>query len=102
MTKAGDELAHVREIEQLSRSATRVLRSGEETLDQEARDIGAKAASRMDAHEVLCTERWNQLRKSVDELAQKLNRTVGYVPASLIAALMGICGYLADRAFPLH
>jgi hypothetical protein len=101
MTKVTDELANLREREQISRSTTRIM-GGEDGVDQEARDAVLKVGARMDSHEVLCTERWGQLRAAVAEVKAKVDKSIGYIPAALIAALTGICGFLADRAFPLH
>jgi hypothetical protein len=63
----------------------------------------------MDSHEVLCTERWNQLRntltdlqKSVDGTKKKMDNSLGRLPVGVIATLSGVCGWLADRAFPFH
>jgi len=104
MTKAAEEAGLHREQEQIDRSTTRVL--GADSLDQDARDLAQKAFSRIDTHEVLCTERWNQLRvamgmvqKSVDTMSRN---TLGRIPAGIIAGLTGLVGWLAARAFPLH
>ena len=109
MTKAAEELGKEREIEQISQTTARIMRSGEEVLDQEARDAAAKVGAHLDAHEVLCTERWYQQRmavaevkSSVDAITKKLDNSMGRVPVGLIAGLTGLVGWLAARAFPLH
>jgi hypothetical protein len=78
-------------------------------IDQEARDRADEAASHIESHEKLCTERWNQSRAAQDRvegalksLQDAMNDRIGKLPASVIAILMGICGFLAARAFPTH
>ena len=105
MTEAADVLGLGKEQEQIERSIERLM--GEwEMPDQEARDLAHKALGRMDSHEAVCTERWNQqrlalgiLQKSFDAMAKN---TLGRVPAGLIACLTGLVGWLAARAFPIH
>ena len=105
MTTAANVLGLGKEQEQIERSVSRII--GEQEMpDQEARDLAGKALSRVDTHEVLCTERWNQQRiamalvqNSLDTMAKN---TVGRVAAGIIACLTGLCGFLADRAFPFH
>jgi hypothetical protein len=105
MTKAADLIGLHREQEQIDRSITRVIKGGD-TLDQEARDSAHRALGKLDTHETLCTERWNQQRVSIVEMQKSLDamnkRMVGNIPASIIAILMGAVGFLAARAFPLH
>ena len=104
MTKAGDITGLHREQEQIDRSTTRVI--GAEILDQDARDLAGKAMSKIETHEVLCTERWNQQRIALGMMQKTLDvmsrNTLGRMPAGIIAALTGIVGWLAARAFPIH
>jgi len=81
----------------------------ETAVDQEARDIANDARSRSDAHELLCTERWNaqgatmiRVEKNIEEIKDAVNDRIGKLPAGLIAGLTGLAGYLAARAFPVH
>ena len=76
--------------------------------DQEARDLANRALSRVQSHEVLCTERWGQQRDTMARVEHTLadiqigiSRRIGMVPAGTIAGLVGLCGWLAARAFPL-
>lgn len=104
MSSDSEAVGHTRQQRQIVASTGRTL-GDMEMLDQEARDDAARALSRMDAHEVLCTERWNQgriatamLQKSVDGLvANSLDR----LPAGIIAGLTALVGFLAERAFHL-
>jgi len=104
MTRASEEAGFHREQEQVDRSTSRIL--GADTLDQDARDLAQKALSRIDSHEVLCTERWNQQRVAlalVQATLDVMNKsTLGRIPAGIIATLTAIVGWLAARAFPLH
>jgi len=74
--------------------------------DQDARDLAHKALGRMDAHDVLCTERWNQQRKAMEMLQRSLDQMsrnmLGRIPAGIIAVLSGLVGWLSQRAFPIH
>lgn len=104
MTRAADEHGLNKEKEQIDRSTTRIL--GADTLDQDARDLAHKAMGKIETHETLCTERWNQSRVALGVLQSTLDtmarNTLGRVPASIIAALTGLVGWLAARAFPIH
>lgn len=75
-------------------------------MDQDARDLAHKALSRINTHETLCTERWNQQRVAlamVQKTLDVMSRTaLGRIPAGIIATLTAIVGWLAARAFPLH
>ena len=75
-------------------------------LDQDARDLAQKAMGKIETHETLCTERWNQSRIALGVLQSTLDtmarNTLGRIPAGIIAALMGAVGWLSARAFPLH
>ena len=105
MTKAGEVVSQHREQEQIDRSTTRLLGGGD-ILDQTARDLAQRAFSRIDTHEVLCTERWNQSRIAIATLQASLDsmskNMLGRIPAGIIACLTGLVGWLAARAFPLH
>ncbi len=74
--------------------------------DHEAREGVAKALARMDTHETLCTERWNQQRLAVGAVQTTLDamekNMLGRFPAAAIACLTGLVGFLGARAFPIH
>lgn len=79
-----------------------------DSIDQVARDDANHANGRIDSHETLCTERWTQQRQAmvlvqttVDEIKKRMDKTIGHVPASIIAVMASIIGYLAARAFPI-
>jgi hypothetical protein len=80
-----------------------------DAVDQEARDMAKDAISHGESHERLCTERWDQqklsmalVQKTLGEIKDSMNATIGRFPASIIAGLAGLVGWLAARAFPLH
>jgi hypothetical protein len=107
MSKDSDAVGSQRQQEQIIGSTDRVITG--DKVDQEARDIGKDASSRIKSHEVLCAERWNQARdamqdlsKTIDELRKQINSYVPPLPGAAIAGLMGMCGWLAARAFPMH
>lgn len=104
MTKITDEAGDGREREQVDRSTGRIL-----FADQMARDAANEAIGRIDSHEKLCTERWTSQReamarveKAMAEIKICVDDKIGKLPAGIIAALSGLCGYLAARAFPIH
>lgn len=112
MSKAADQIGESRERAQIIQSVSRVMTEGEETLDQEARDCAKDAMSKLNTHEVLCTERWGQQRAALETLTVSVarlqnsfdgvsNKFLSPVAVGLIAGLMGLCGWLAARAFPL-
>lgn len=109
MTRAADEIGRAREQEQISRSVTRVMDGEQEVPDQLARDEAAKNEARQDKHEAVCTERWQQSKEGLARVelvlgtVQKaMNDRIGKIPASIIAAMTGIIGFLAARAWPIH
>lgn len=85
--------------------------------DQVARDESARNEARQDMHEAVCTERWQQSKEGlarvetgladfrkdvgikIDKLQKGIDERIGKVPASVIAGLMGVIGFLAERAF---
>lgn len=78
-------------------------------MDQDARDLANKALAKIEAHEGVNEQRYNQTKDSlarVEVLIESMKRTfdnmVGRVPAGIIAGLTGLVGWLAARAFPLH
>lgn len=110
MSQLLDEIGESRERAQIISSVGRVIAGGcgDEELDQEARDCARDALSKISAHETLCTERWTQQRAalvvlghSIEGLQKSLDRYIAPLPAGAIAVLMGICGWLTARAFPL-
>ena len=42
------------------------------------------------------------LDHTVNSLRKRIDNYVPPLPAAIIAALMGLCGWLAARAFPMH
>lgn len=113
MTQITEELGDGRQRAQVDSSVHRLIPHGDETLDQEARDSARDANFKISSHETLCTERWQQqraalealcgnvatLQRSMDKIA---NLYIPPLPGAVIAVLMGLCGWLAARAFPLH
>jgi hypothetical protein len=109
VTRLTDDIGDIRQRAQVEGSVTRILSHGEEALDQDARDTARDALSKISSHETLCTERWLQSRAALDNvshevrnLKKSLDRHIAPLPASIIAVLMGLCGWLSARAFPLH
>lgn len=112
MTEQAGEVGRSRERAQIVESVARVMLSGEE-MDQDARDAARDAMGKIASHEAVCTERWAQQRiamkaieLSMDHMRKSLelmaNRYIPPLPGAMIAGLMGLCGWLAARAFPLH
>lgn len=104
MSREAEEVGSARQRHQIELSTTRAL-DGVEELDIEAREEAAEAHRKIKSHEELCTERWNQQRLSMgimqrclDDLAKN---SIGRMPAGIIGVLMGACGWLAARAFPI-
>jgi hypothetical protein len=109
MTTVANEVGHGRETAQFLASTDRVLGKHIIDMDQEARDIAHAAASRVESHEELCTERWGQARAAsarvevaLAALQKSIEDRIGKGPATIIAALTGVIGFLAARAFPIH
>jgi len=124
MGKVSDELGHARQLEQVDKSSKRVLGidMDEEArnLAIEARDESHRAKAMVLQHEAVCEERWKRqgetslrLETSLTALTTTVNtqlaslqrgidERVGKIPATIIAAMAGVIGFLADRAFPLH
>ena len=108
MAKPPNTVARSREAAQIRLSKQRILERAA-NLDQEARDLANDAIARSEAHENLCTERWEHQKEAMARVETALGQVkacvedkIGRLPAGLIAGLTGICGYLAARAFPLH
>lgn len=104
MTKITDEAGDGREREQVDRSTGRIL-----FTDQIARDDAKDANNRIESHEKFCTERWKhqsegmvRLENAIGGIQKAVDDRIGKLPAGIIAALTGVCGYLAARAFPIH
>lgn len=104
MTRSPDDTGAEINREQVDRSTGRLL-----FADQTARDDANEALGRIDSHEKLCTERWQSQReamvrveKTMGEIKTCVDDKIGKLPAGIIAALTGVCGYLAARAFPIH
>lgn len=109
MHQAADELGHQRQLAQTQISSDRMIHGTDTMIDQEARDLAAQALARETAHEVLCTERWNQqsnamarVEVAVKDVKDKVDKQIGKVPAGVMMAMTGIIGFLAARAFPTH
>lgn len=103
------EEGRVRQAVQIVESTSRVIEKSIENMDQEARDIAHAAAARVESHEELCTERWSQARAAslrvevaLSAMQKSMEDRIGKVPATIIAGMAGIIGYLAARAFPIH
>lgn len=104
-----NETGRNRERAQIIESTGRVIGKHLFDMDQEARDIAHAAAAKVESHEELCTERWGQARAAsmrvevaLASLQKNMEDRVGKGPATIIAAMAGIIGWLAARAFPLH
>lgn len=61
------------------------------------------------AHEEVCTERWRsqgeamiRIEHTMEAVNAAISDKIGKLPSGIIAALSGLCGYLAARAFPIH
>lgn len=109
MSVAANEAGRGREIAQLAASTDRVLGKHIIDMDQEARDIAHEAKAKVLAHEELCAERWGQARAAsarvevaLAVLQKNMEDRIGKVPATIIASMAAIIGYLAARAFPVH
>lgn len=109
MTQAANDVGRSREIAQIVESTDRVLGKHAQDMDQEARDIAHAAAAKIESHEELCTERWGQARAAsvrvevaLAAMQKAMEDRIGKAPATIIAAMAGVIGYLAARAFPIH
>lgn len=103
------EAGRHREIAQLAAATDRVLGKHIIDMDQEARDLANAADGKISAHERLCTERWTQSKESsvrlelaMAELKKAVEDRIGKVPATIIAVMSAVIGFLAARAFPMH
>lgn len=106
VSNAAKEIGLHREMAQITDSTARVLG---DTMDQEARDEAKAAKAKIESHEELCTERWGQARAAsvrvevaLAALQKAVEDRIGKGPATVIAGMAGIIGYLAARAFPVH
>lgn len=106
---ASDEVGRQRQHQQVKMSTERLMGDEFSDMDQEARDLAKEAKSKIQSHEQLCTERWDQSRLAmerlevcVEKVQKAMDERIGKIPASIIAALTGLVGFLAARAFPLH
>lgn len=109
VTAAAKEVGQGREVAQIVASTERLLGKHIIDMDQEARDIAHAAAAAVKSHEELCTERWGQARAAsvrvevaLEGLKKNMEDRVGKGPATIIASLTAIIGFLAARAFPVH
>lgn len=108
MTDLTDEVGDSRERVQIVESLSRVIGKDME-LDSDARDLARDALAKISSHERLCTERWqqqvislNRLESTIDEIKATAQNQVAKIPAGIIAALVGVIGFLSARAFPIH
>ena len=77
----------------------------DEHVDYVARSNAERAATRMDAHEVLCTERWNTAKdvwQRVEKSVNGLYSRIWAVAFVVFSSMLGLIGFLAARAFPPH
>lgn len=111
MTELSDEIGRDRDREQFGRSSERALnQSGiiqgrDDMIDQDARDRATTAFSRMESHEKLCTERWAEMRKALEDIREELkecrtslNKRIGTMPAGIMTVMGSIIGFLANFA----
>lgn len=82
--------------------------AGEEALAREAHSLGVQAIARLDAHETICSQRWEELTRTLSSVAdgqEKLHGRISdktkrdearwwTVACSLVAMLVGAVGYL--------
>jgi len=78
-------------------------------MDQDARDDAAAAMRKITSHEEVCemvrnqnTAMFTRIEATLALLQKAMDDRIGKIPASIIAVMAGIIGYLADRAFPFH
>lgn len=97
-----------RQAQQKRLSRARIVRRAA-ALDQEARDRANDAIARSEAHERLCTERWDtqaramaRIEKTMEAVETAITDKIGRLPAGIIAALFGLVGFLGARAWPTH
>ena len=65
------------------------------TVDQEARDLARQAIARIEGHEDVCGVRW---KGAMDQMAE-VKRAVWAGFGLTIASLIGLVGWLANKAF---
>lgn len=109
MSTAANEVGRRREMAQIVESTDSVLGKHTRDMDQEARDLGNSAIARVESHEELCTERWSQARAAsvrvelaLSTMQKAMEDRIGKIPATIIASMAAVIGYLAARAFPIH
>lgn len=109
MPHVADEVGHDRQRAQIQRSTGRLMGGDEEMIDQDARDDAAAANSKIDGHEKLCAERWNNQRdsmarveKGMAEVRDILNKRISQTSATLITIMTGIICVLATLALTHH
>ena len=85
-------------------------RDGEDTrgafVDQEARDMARSAEARIEKHEAVCAERYENINTTLAELKSKIaSSTAGLwnriwiATGALIILLLGVIGWLINKAF---
>lgn len=104
-----EDLGRQREASQVERSTQRLAGDTLKEMDEGARDVAYDAKFKIESHERVCTERWEQARlagnrveAAMGKLQDAMDERIGKVPAGIIAGLTGLVGFLAARAFPLH
>ena len=104
-----EEVGRQREKDQLARTTQRLLGDKIIEMDQEARDLATEAKNQIKAHEDVCALAWANNNKTLERMEQAIAKLqdamddrIGKIPASIIAALTGLVGFLAARAFPIH
>lgn len=72
-------------------------------VDQEARDMAARALQLLSSHETLCTERWNQSRKALDDVKKTLSalwKQQWIAAGGVVSVLLAIVYILLARVLP--
>lgn len=76
--------------------------TADDVIDHEARDMAKEAKMRVEAHEDKCEVRWRQNYATLTEIKTGIKsntQQMWVAQASVIAALLGLVGWLANRAF---
>jgi hypothetical protein len=109
MSRATEKVGRGREREQVRRSTKNVMDKADASLDQDARDTANDALAASKAHELICDLRWKthaeamiRVEAALVEVNKAIHDKIGRMPAGVIAALTGLVGFLAARAFPVH
>ena len=71
-------------------------------IDQEARRLADKALGKIEGHELLCTERWEQARSALGDLAKEMNSAKKWLISLLITLLGSVALLFANGTIRLH